>query len=118
MSTSLEIVNRMVDAVRAGDFDSALALIAPDAVDHSPLVGAPGGHQGWVAKWQDMGARAAEYRTEIVRRIADGDTVATRYAIRTATGEQVGFALDMLRVEDGKVVEHWARPVPAVWPLG
>ncbi|MCM3923599.1 ester cyclase [Frankia sp. AiPs1] len=112
-TSAAHVVERMADAVLRGDVDGALALIAPDAVDHSPLPGAPSGHEGWRQKWAALGAQAAQVQTTVEQRVALGDTVATRYALRdAATGEPVGFALDMLRVEDGRIVEHWGLPVP------
>ncbi|ONH60733.1 hypothetical protein CcI49_08980 [Frankia sp. CcI49] len=108
----------MADAVLRGDFDGALALIAPDAVDHSALPGAPTGHEGWRQKWAALGAQAAQVRTTVEQRVTTGDTVATRYALRdAATGEPVGFALDMLRVQGGQIVEHWGLPLPLPLPL-
>lgn len=118
MDDPIDVVNQMADAVMAGDFTTALALIDPEAVDHSPLPGAPSGHDGWVRKWASMGETAGELRISVASRIATGDTVASRYDIRAAsTGDLLGFALDVLRVEDGKIVEHWALPLPGA-PAG
>lgn len=107
----------MVAAVLRGDVTRALALISEDAVDHSPLPGAPAGHDGWLAKWDNMARAGAGLDTVVEQRISAGDTVATRYRLRRAdTGETVGFALDMVRVDDGKIIEHWAQPLPQ--PIG
>ncbi len=112
-TSTAHVVERMSDAVLRGDLDSALALIAPHAVDHSPLPGAPAGHEGWRQKWAVLGAQAAQVSTSVEQRVVDGDTVATRYSLRSvATGEPIGFALDMLRVENGQIVEHWGLPLP------
>lgn len=103
----------MTEAVLCGDFDTALTFIAPDAVDHSPLPGAPTGHAGWRRKWQELVVNAGQIRTTVAQRVAAGDTVATRYAVHAAdTGQLIGFGLDMLRVADGRIVEHWGLPLP------
>lgn len=107
------VASAVSDAVLRGDIDAALELISEDAVDHSALFGAPAGHQGWVAKWRHIAASSEGLSVTVEERIAQGDIVATRYRIaRSATGEPVGFGLDMMRVEDGKVAEHWALPLP------
>jgi predicted SnoaL-like aldol condensation-catalyzing enzyme len=100
----------MTEAVLGGDFDAALTFIASDAVDHSSSPGAPPGHDGWRLKWGQMAALAGQMRFELADRISSGNTVASRYTILSADGQQLGFALDMLRVQDGKIVEHWALP--------
>jgi predicted SnoaL-like aldol condensation-catalyzing enzyme len=107
------VVAEMADAVMRGDVDTALELISPTAIDHSALPGAPAGHAGWIEKWMHIGAAADGLATTVDQRVSQGDTVATRYRIaRADTGELVGFALDMIRVADGKVAEHWALPLP------
>ncbi|KWX66746.1 ester cyclase [Mycobacterium sp. NAZ190054] len=113
MTDPQAVVSAMSEAVLHGKLDAALELISEDAVDHAALPGAPAGHQGWVAKWTHMATSSAGLDMSVEQRISQGDTVATRYRIaRADTGEPVGFALDMIRVEDGKVVDHWALPLP------
>lgn len=110
--TAIHIVERMTEAVVRGDFDTALTFIAPDAVDHSPLPGAPPGHAGWRRKWERL-VVGSPVRTTVAQRVAAGDTVATRYAVHDVdTGQPLGFGLDMLRVVDGRIVEHWGLPLP------
>ena len=107
------VVSAMSDAVLRGDLDAALELIREDAVDHAALPGAASGRQGWAAKWRHMAANAEGVSTTVEQRISQGDIVATRYRIaRADTGEPLGFALDMIRVQDGKVAEHWGLPLP------
>jgi ketosteroid isomerase-like protein len=114
--TPTEIVAQLAAAVVGGDLEGALELIAPDAIDHAPLPGAPPGRDGWLAKWQAIGAarQRSSLSSTVEQRVASGDTVATRYAIRTSGDEPVGYALDMIRVRDGQIVEHWGLPLPAM----
>lgn len=113
MDNARAVADQLSAAVLAGEFDQALLLISPDAVDHAPLPGAPSGRDGWRQKWEAMGAQASEVVISPEQRVADGDTIATRYTIRSAaTGEPIGYALDMIRVADGLLVEHWALPLP------
>lgn len=108
-----EIAAEMSAAVLRGDVERALSLISPDAVDHSPLPGAPAGHSGWLAKWAAMASAADGVSMSVEQRICVGDTVATRYRITAADdGQLVGFALEMVRVDNEEIVEHWAMPMP------
>ena len=55
-----------------------------------------------------------ELRVEIKRTIAEGDLVVTHGVITTAPEDRGTAAVDIFRVEDGKIVEHWdvLQPVP------
>ena len=55
-----------------------------------------------------------ELRVEIKRTIAEGDLVVTHGVIKTAPEDRGTAAVDIFRVEDGKIVEHWdvLQPVP------
>jgi predicted SnoaL-like aldol condensation-catalyzing enzyme len=51
---------------------------------------------------------------EIRRTIAEGDLVATHGVIKTSPEDRGTAAVDIFRVEGGKIVEHWdvLQPVP------
>ena len=51
---------------------------------------------------------------EIKRMIAEGDLVVTHGLIKTSPEDRGTAAVDIFRVEDGKIVEHWdvLQPVP------
>jgi predicted SnoaL-like aldol condensation-catalyzing enzyme len=51
---------------------------------------------------------------EIRRTIAEGELVATHGVIKTSPEDRGTAAVDIFRVEDGKIVEHWdvLQPVP------
>jgi steroid delta-isomerase-like uncharacterized protein len=113
-----QVVETMIGAMNRGDLDTAMALIAPDAVDHAPVPGQAPGVEGWRAKWEMMGTAFPDVHFAIEESIEVGDTVATRYSMRgTHTGDFMGMpptgrtfealTLDMIHVRDGKVVEHW-----------
>jgi steroid delta-isomerase-like uncharacterized protein len=113
------IVRRFVDEVwNGGNVDAIDAIIAPDAVDHNPNPGQPPGSEG--VKWVVRAFRAGlpDLRMELEDQIAEGDTVADRWTISgthqgelfgiPATGKRVRMAgIDMIRVVEGKMVEHW-----------
>jgi predicted SnoaL-like aldol condensation-catalyzing enzyme len=55
-----------------------------------------------------------ELSVDIRRTIAENDLVATHSVIRTSAEDRGTAAVDIFRVEDGKVIEHWdvLQPVP------
>jgi len=103
-------------AIAKGDFDEALTYIDPDVIDHRG--GTSGTHHGidaWRAKWQAAAGGDGEIRdTEVtvVASVTDGETLANVYSYRgvhTATGKPFDVGgMDMVRVRDGRIVEHWA----------
>jgi predicted SnoaL-like aldol condensation-catalyzing enzyme len=55
-----------------------------------------------------------ELHIEIKRTVAEGDLVVTHGLITTSPEDLGTAAVDIFRVEDGKIVEHWdvLQPVP------
>jgi predicted SnoaL-like aldol condensation-catalyzing enzyme len=55
-----------------------------------------------------------QLHVEIKRMLAEGDLVATHSLITTSPEDRGTAVVDIFRVEDGKVVEHWdvLQPVP------
>jgi ketosteroid isomerase-like protein len=101
--------------VLAGRLDEALALIDPDVVDHRG--GSSGDHRGidaWRRKWEGFGAGGPfhDVSVTIEQNVVQGDTSVNRYTTRgthTASGRRYEvLGLDMVRVRDGRIVEHWA----------
>lgn len=104
------------DDILAGRLDAALALIDLEVVDHRG--GRDGDHVG-LAAWRDKWLRMSEpgqglrdVSVVVDQNVAVGDTSANRYTMRAldvTTGRRYDvLGLDMIRVRDGKVVEHWA----------
>jgi predicted SnoaL-like aldol condensation-catalyzing enzyme len=104
---------RIVELFGAGREAEALALIDPDVIDHRG--GVSGDHQGiaaWQAKWEHMYDGLRDVSVTVENNIAAGDFSTNRYMLR-ATDASSGRScevtgLDMVRVRDGKLVEHWA----------
>ncbi|MEV3915081.1 ester cyclase [Streptomyces canus] len=112
-----EVVRRVVACFNAGEFDPS--LFAADVVDHVAPPGTPPGPAGWRHKWESMRAAFSDLRSTIEETVVSGDLVCNRHTVRgTHTGDFMGvpgtgrtfevLALDMLRVRDGQIVEHWA----------
>jgi len=62
---------------------------------------------GYVGHFPDL-------RVDIKRVIAEGELVVTHSLIKTSAEDRGTAAADIVRLEDGKVVEHWdvLQPVP------
>jgi predicted ester cyclase len=114
-----DVVRRVIDALNAGDFDRAEKYIAPDAVNHAAPPGTKRGPAAFRPAWEALRASFSDFRFTIEHSVESGETVANRYMNRgTQTGEFTGrpatgrsfqaLGLDMVRVRDGQVVEHWA----------
>ncbi|MBV8278233.1 MAG: ester cyclase [Verrucomicrobia bacterium] len=61
-------------------------------------------------------AEFPELSVEIKRVIAEADLVVTHDLIKTAPGDRGLAGIDIFRLENGKIVEHWdaRQPVPEV----
>ena len=93
--------------------EEAAEVIADDYIQHNPAV--PDGKEPFVSFFTGFFAENPESRAEIVRSATDGDLVYL-HVRSTDAPEQLGSAVvDVFRVDDGMIVEHWdvIQPVPA-----
>lgn len=117
MQSHKDLVRAFFDHVlNAGRLDLAKEYVAPDYVQHNPMV--PQGFQGFLDGLAAWRASFPDYHSTIKDVIAEGDRV---WVWHTARGTQQGsfgnlpasgraFELDVLdvfRVENGKFAEHW-----------
>lgn len=101
--------------IMEGRLDDALELIDPKVLDHRG--GTQGDHLGrdaWRQKWERMSAGSAfhDVSVTIEHNVVSGDTSVNRYTMRgtrTDSGRHYEvLGLDMVRVRNGRIVEHWA----------
>ncbi len=114
------LYRRLLEALSGRDLAAAEALVAPDAVNHTPLPGEPPGAEGFRYRTGMMLAAFPDLRFTAEDIVAEGDKVAGRGAMAgTNTGSfagmpptgkrvEVGY-IDILRVAAGRFVEHWAQ---------
>jgi predicted ester cyclase len=132
------VVRRFVDEYQTGADDRAFAeLLHPDVVDHSRPPGIAPGAEGVRQQFDGFRAAFDAFSAHILDQIAEGDKVVTRKVFRgkhsgsfqgiEPSGADVEIhVIDIVRVHDGKIVEHWncvdrlgllaqlgALPVPA-----
>jgi predicted ester cyclase len=113
------VVRAIGEARDASDLEAALRLIAPASTDQ----GIPATRDDWRRKWELMGAGSPDMEVITEHSVEQGEWVANRYTIRgTHTGDFFGRpptgerfqtrGLDMVRVRDGQLIEHWAFAGP------
>jgi predicted SnoaL-like aldol condensation-catalyzing enzyme len=81
-------------------------------IQHNPMAGdGPGPFIEFVKAYT---AQFPGLNVDIKRVIAEGDLVVTHSLLKTSPEDRGTAALDIFRLEDGKVVEHWdvLQPVP------
>lgn len=97
------------------DFEAALLFIAPESLDQGERVT----REDWRRKWESMRDASPDLEIVTEQSVAEGEWIAHRYLLRgTHTGDFFGQpptgapfearALDMVRVRNGQLVEHWA----------
>lgn len=81
-------------------------------IQHNPQ--APDGPEAFIAFVRGFAGQAPGLNIEIKRVIAEGDLVMTHGLITTSPDDRGMAAVDIFRLEDGKIVEHWdvVQPVP------
>jgi steroid delta-isomerase-like uncharacterized protein len=113
------VVRRFVEEYQT-DHDAGVAdeLLADDFVDHSPFGPLSPDRDGVFALFGMLFAAFPDFRAEIHQQFAEGDTVITRKTFHgTHRGDFVGIppsgtevafdVIDIVRVRDRKMVEHW-----------
>jgi predicted ester cyclase len=109
------VLRAMGRARGRGDFEAALLFIAPESLDQGERVT----RADWRRKWESMRDASPDLEIVTEQSVAEGEWVAHRYLLRgTHTGDLFGQpptgapfearGLDMVRVRDGQLVEHWA----------
>jgi predicted SnoaL-like aldol condensation-catalyzing enzyme len=85
-------------------------FVAPGYVQHNPLL--PTGREAAVKFLTSRSTR--ESITDIKRVVAEGDLVVLHVHSRNNLADRGRAVIDIFRVADGKIVEHWdvIQPVP------
>ena len=105
--TNRQIVERFIDLFyRQGRVREAFeTYVHEDYIQHNPL--APDGRAAAIAALEPYFASQPQAVREVHRIIVDGDLAAVHVRARQ-NPEDRGFAIvDILRLENGKIVEHW-----------
>jgi predicted SnoaL-like aldol condensation-catalyzing enzyme len=99
-------------ALNQKDFDAASKYFGASYIQHNP--GAPDGIEGFKAFITLRKEKFPNARSEIKRAFADGDYVILHVHAVREPGERGNAIIDIFRLENGKIVEHWdvVQPIP------
>jgi predicted SnoaL-like aldol condensation-catalyzing enzyme len=99
-------------ALNEKDFDKARQYLGDKYTQHNPVAAdGPEGLKGFI---EFLKAKFPNNKSDIKRVFADGDYVIVHvHAVRTP-GDRGNAIIDIFRLENGKVVEHWdaVQPIP------
>ena len=92
--------------------EAARKYLGAKYTQHNPVVA--DGVDGFVAGITGLFEMMPDLSIKPKRVLADGDLVAIHSELRSIQGDQHMAVVDIFRVEDGKIVEHWdvLQPVP------
>lgn len=124
MQTTIEQNKKTVrrfnkEFLEQGKLESFHELVSTDVINHSAPAGSSNGRDGMLYFLQEILRRGFPNMTvEILDQIAEDDKVTTRKVIRaTHLGEFMGVpattkeviinVIDIIRLRDGKYIEHW-----------
>jgi predicted SnoaL-like aldol condensation-catalyzing enzyme len=99
-------------ALNKKDFDEASKYLGSKYIQHNPVAAdGPEGLKGFLAFLKD---KHPNNRSEIKRIFADGDFVIVHVHAVRDPGTRGNAIIDIFRLENGKIVEHWdvIQPIP------
>jgi predicted SnoaL-like aldol condensation-catalyzing enzyme len=99
-------------ALNQKDFEAASKYLGPRYTQHNP--NAPDGPEGLKTFLQFLKEKFPGSRSEIKRVFADGDYVILHVHAVREPGTRGNAIIDIFKLENGKVVEHWdvVQPIP------
>ena len=114
------IVRCAYDAINQNDLDALDEMVDSDITDHDPAPGQGPGLEGVKQYFSSLHTAFPDVHMDVEDMIAEGEKVVARVSVSgthqgeflgiVPTGNQVAIkGIDILRIVDGKVVEHWGK---------
>jgi predicted SnoaL-like aldol condensation-catalyzing enzyme len=99
-------------AINDKDFTAASAYLGDKYIQHNPL--AADGPEGLQAFLEFARENLGGFKVEFKRVLADGDFVVVHAHATNGPDDRGSAVMDIFRLENGKVVEHWdvMQPIP------
>jgi len=106
------VVDFYEKALNQKDFEAAAQHFGPRYIQHNPAV--PDGPDGLKRLVALLKEKFPNSKSEIKRVIAEGDLVMLHVHSVREPGQRGRAIVDIFRVENGKIVEHWdvAQEIP------
>ena len=103
-------------ALNKKDFEAASKFFGPKYIQHNP--GAQDGPEGFKAFLAFLREKFPNSHSEIKKVFAEGDYVILHVHAVREPGTRGRAIVDIFRLEDGKIVEHWdvAQDIPEKMP--
>ena len=99
------VVDFYEKALNQKDFEAAAKYFGPRYIQHNPQV--PNGPDGLKRLVTLLKEKFPNSHSEIKRAIAEGDYVVLHVHSVRAPGERGRAIVDIFKLENGKIVEHW-----------
>jgi steroid delta-isomerase-like uncharacterized protein len=114
------IARRGYEAINQNNLDALDEVVASDMIDHDPAPGQAPGLEGVKQYFSSLHSAFPDVQLNVEDMIAEGDKVVARLSVSgTHQGEFMGIdptgnrvtitGIDLLRIVDGKIVEHWGN---------
>ncbi|MFI6363403.1 nuclear transport factor 2 family protein [Nocardia sp. NPDC050630] len=99
-------------AFNAKDFEATAEFFGARYIQHNPEIA--DGFDGLLARLTSLKEGAPKLRVEVKRIVAEGDYVVAHVHGVREPGDRGLAIMDIFRLDDGKLVEHWdvIQPVP------
>ena len=99
-------------AINKKDFEAASKFFGPKYIQHNPT--APDGIEGFKGFLGFLREKFPNAKSEIKRVFAEGDYVILHVHAVREPGTRGRAIVDIFRLENGKIVEHWdvVQPIP------
>ena len=106
------VLNFYEKGLNQKDADAALKYVGNRYVQHNPT--APDGPEGFRKFVAFLKEKSPASHGEIKRSFADGDFVVLHVHAVREPGTRGAAIVDIFKLEDGKIVEHWdvIQPIP------
>lgn len=99
-------------ALNDKDIEGAIAMMGPTYTQHNARI--PDGQEGFRQFFTAFKQRYPQSHSKIVRVFAEGDYVILHVHMVREPGTRGDAVMDIFRLENGKLVEHWdvLQPIP------